>query len=142
MEKLWGDTMKSGEENGGWFFYEPKANIVHLNRASEGRHITLGHGSQYAPRIAAMPEIGPETRDQFRQFAAEGRSVRMIAFFHTHPNYAGGGSAGDNPSGADMQFQYDYGNPLGIIRNGSGYAFFSNGRKFYPNDPKANECIK
>lgn len=116
-------------------FYEGKINTVHVNRASPGNP-------------TSMPNIGPDTRNQFSQFRSEGRNVRMIAFFHTHanlpgdPRYGTGGSRSNSPSGDDDQFQFDRGNPLGIIRAGSGYAFFSNGRAFYPSDKKADMCIE
>lgn len=142
LDELWKRTTESGEENGALVIIEPAASTLHSIELSEGQHITLGNKTQYAPRVAAMPEIGPETRAALNRFRGAGRQVALFAFFHTHPNYASGGSGSGDPSGSDIQFQYDYGNPLGVIRTGSGFSFFSDGVAFRPGDAKADECIK
>ena len=140
LESQWERTTRSGEENGSLLFWERATNTYPRVPLSEGSHIRLGT-TQYAPYIPAMPEIGPETRSAQDNFAAAGRTVDFLAFFHTHPNYPGGDSGSGDPSGDDIDYQSQHGNVLGIIRTGNGYSFFSNGRTFGANDPKANDCI-
>jgi hypothetical protein len=69
------------------------------------------------------------------------RAVALFAIFHTHPNYLGGDSRNATANDDDMGFARDFGNPLGIIRNGKGYGFFIRGENFGPDDPRANDCI-
>src|SRR5262249_53460505 len=97
--------------------------------------------TEYAPNLPMMPEVGPETTKAFGDFAAAGRGVIFMAFFHTHPNFVSGASQNGDPSWDDTQYQSNHGNVLGIIRTGNGYSFFLNGKKFGPDDPKAVECI-
>ena len=133
FEAQWERTTQSGEENGSLIFYEQATNKYHKVTLSQGRHL----GSD-----PALPEVGPETRKAFDDFRNAKQEVYFFAFFHTHPNYPhSGDSRSGDPSGGDIQYQSDYRNVLGIIRTGKGYSFFSNGRTFWPNDARANECI-
>jgi hypothetical protein len=136
FEAQWTRTSQSGEENGTLIFYEQSTNAYPTVTLSEGRHMKEGVGS-----IPSMPEIGPETRKAFDDFLKAERTVYLLGYFHTHPNFPGGDSQSGNPSGGDIQYQLDNRNALGIIRTGKGYSFFSNGRTFLPNDPRANECV-
>lgn len=139
LDQAMRDTMRSGEENGGWMFYDPRANLMFVNRAAEGRHVNMGRVEGMRP---AMPNFVDETLDQFDQFRQNGRSVSLMAFFHTHPNSRiTGQPGGSGPSGPDAQFQFDFGNRLGIIVTSAGVSFFSGGLKFDSNDRRANECI-
>jgi hypothetical protein len=141
FEAQWKRTTQSGEENGSLVFYEKSTNTYPLVKLSEGRHLRFGK-TQYAPNVPAMPEIGRETDKALAEFRTTERSVYFLAFFHTHPNYPGGDSRSGEPTAdADIPYQSRYGNPLGIIRTGRGYSFFSNGKTFRPSDPKANDCI-
>lgn len=71
------------------------------------------------------------------------RKVEFLAFFHTHPNFPGipAESRSGAPTPEDTDYQRRRGNPLGIIRTGKGYSFFSNGKEFGPEDARANACI-
>jgi RHS repeat-associated protein len=140
FESLWDKTSKSGEENGELVFWERSTNTYPEVQLSEGRHVRQGP-TEYAPNLPMMPEVGPETTKAFDTFAAAGRSVNFIAFFHTHPNLVSGASQNGDPSWDDTQYQSIHGNVLGIIRTGNGYSFYLNGRKFGADDPKADECI-
>jgi hypothetical protein len=136
FEAQWNRTLRTGEENGSLVFYEHAANTYFRLSLSEGRHLT--------DRIStdpAMPESRGETRRALDYFRREGRNLYFLAFFHTHPNSPHTGKSSTGPSGDDIQFQSDFGNALGILRTGTGYSFFSNGRTFRPDDARANECI-
>jgi len=132
FEAQWNRTSGSGEENGSLVFYEQTANNYMRISLSEGRHFE---------GVPAMPEIRSETRKAIDYFKREERTLYLLAIFHTHSNFRNGESRSGAPSGDDIQLQSDFGNPLGIIRTGKGYSFFSNGRTFWPDDPRANECI-
>ncbi len=137
FEAQWTRTTKSGEENGSLIFYEQATNTYPKVRLSEGRHMT-----DRITSVPALPEIGPETRQAFEDFAKANRKVYFLAFFHTHPNYPRTGeSRSGGPSSGDIQYQSDFKNALGILRTGKGYSFFSNGTTFWPGDSRANECI-
>ncbi|HEX6042837.1 MAG TPA: hypothetical protein VFZ22_00005, partial [Pyrinomonadaceae bacterium] len=141
LEAQWERTTRTGEENGSLFFWERAKNLYHRISLSEGKHIRLGT-TQYAPVIPTMPEIGPETRNAIQYFSQSERNGEFLAFFHTHPNYPGGDSrSGEPTSDGDVPYQKANKNVLGIIRTGKGYSFFSNGKTFWPNDSKANDCI-
>jgi hypothetical protein len=132
FEAQWKRTTQSGEENGSLIFYEQATNNYMRISLSEGRHFEGG---------PAMPEIRREIRNARDYFSREGRTLHLLAIFHTHPNYPSGDSRSGDPSSGDEQLQSDYGNALGIIRTGKGYSFYSNGKTFWPDDPRANECI-
>ena len=137
FEAQWNRTLRTGEENGALIFYEQAANSYFRLSLSEGRHFT-----DRITSVPAMPEVRRETRNAFDDFSRQGRSLYLLAFFHTHPNFPHTGeSRSGDPSGDDVQYQSDHGNALGILRTGKGYSFFSNGRTFRPDDPRANECI-
>jgi len=137
FEAQWARTTQSGEENGSLIFYEQATNTYPKVTLSEGRHMT-----DRITSVPAMPEIGPETRKAFEDFAKANQKVYLLAVFHTHPDYPYSmGSRSGNPSNYDIQYQSDHQNALGIIRTSKGYSFFSNGKTFWPNDPRANECI-
>lgn len=132
FEAHWDRTTKSGEENGSLLFYEAATNTYPEVKLSEGRHLRFGK-TQYAPYLPTMPEIGPETRKALANFRSQGRDVYFLAYFYTHPNFASGRSATGEPSqDADVPYQKDMGNPLGIIRTANGYSFFSSGKSFGP----------
>ncbi len=137
FEAQWNRTLRTGEENGSLVFYEQATNTYYRVSLSEGRHV-----SDRITSVPALPEIGPETRNAFDHFSRVGRTVYLLAFFHTHPNFPHSGeSRSGDPSGDDIQYQSNHGNALGILRTGKGYSFFSNGRRFWPDDARANECI-
>jgi hypothetical protein len=147
FESLWEKTASprpgvEGEEHGALVFYEAATNNHPFVELSPGKHMRLGK-TQYAPNVPAMPNIGPETREAFAGFSKSKRAVNFLAFFHTHPNYVGlpPESRSGDPSQQDEDYQRDHGNPLGIVRTGKGYSFFSNGKTFGPGDAKANDCV-
>jgi YD repeat-containing protein len=148
FEAQWDKTAKSakpgveGEENGSLIFYEGATNKYPIVELSEGSHVRLGSTS-YAPSVPGLPEVGPETSKALADFSSSRRSVYFLAFFHTHPDFAGfpPESRSGDPSDWDKQYQRDYGNVLGIIRTSKGYSFFSNGKAFRSGDAKADECI-
>lgn len=102
FEAQWNRTLRTGEENGSAVFYEQASNNYMRISLSEGRHID---------NLPAMPESRRETRNARDYFSREGRTLYLLAFFHTHPNYAHSGeSQSGNPSDGDIQFQSDFGN--------------------------------
>lgn len=148
FEALWDKTVASsepgveGEEFGSLIFYEASTNTYPLVELSPGRHLRMGKTS-YAPYVPALPEIGPDTQKALTEFRNQKRSVELIVFFHTHPDYPGipSNSRSGKASPDDETYQRNYRNPLGIIRTGNGYSFFSNGKSFSTTDELANECI-
>ena len=146
FEALWQKTVASsgpdteGEEFGSLIFYEASSNSYPLVQLSPGEHVRYGTTS-YAPNHPALPKVGPDTENALREFRNQKRSVEFYVFFHTHPNFIGGDSRSGEPSGDDESYQRNYQNPLGILRSGKGYSFYSNGKTFWPKDDLANECI-
>lgn len=140
FERQWERTKQSGQENGTVLILEPQAQpiaLLHSRELSEGRHVKMGIGN-----VPAMPEAAGETDKHLASLRRDGRRVVLLAFFHTHPDLYGGRSRTNDPSGDDYQFQFEYGNALGIIRTSNGYSFFSNGTTFWPDNPKADECLQ
>lgn len=133
FEIAWKDTAKSGKENGGWIFYDPKANTLYSHRASEGER-------------RSMPRIEDDYRNQLSQFQRNGQAVVFFAMFHTHP----GGTP--YPSGDDLTWLGDKsksqtGNlpisKLGIVIHGPGkYTLFHQYGELSPTDRRLNDCIQ
>jgi hypothetical protein len=140
FEALWERTQKSGQENGAVIIYEPAANTLHAESLSEGETIREGK-SQYAPAIPAMPKSRSEINQHLSNYRSAGRRVALYAIFHTHPDFSPGNSRTGKPSGGDDQVQFDFGNPLGIIRTSKGYSFYDDGILFWPTEAKADQCI-
>jgi hypothetical protein len=145
FESLWDKTVKSqprnteDEENGEAIFYEQSSNTYPEVQFSQGYHFEAKSGYYKSP--PQMPEARTELRKAISAFEVAKRSVVLLAVFHTHPDYIGGDNRKAEPTQDDSDFLRDFGNPLGIIRNGKGYGFFINGKNFPSNDPRADQCI-
>lgn len=59
---------------GGWIFFEPWKNTVHLVRTPTDGDFT------------SMPDEGKQFEAQVNQYKAAGREMLFIGMFHTHPN--------------------------------------------------------
>jgi YD repeat-containing protein len=146
FESLWDETVKSGiraqkegDENGMAIFYESSNNTYPEVQFSQGYHFEAKSG--YYNSGPQMPEARSELRRALMDFHVARRAVALFAIFHTHPDYLGGDNRNATPTEDDTGWLRDFGNPLGIIRNGKGYGFFIKGENFGPDDPRANECI-
>jgi len=101
LNKAWQDTTKSGNENGGYAFYEPKTNTIHLTRHSEGLKASLPNEPE------DFVEIWNRTKEG-------GREMIFIAQFHTHP----GGTP--IPSFPDVGYVHNYPKPIASAKTGGG----------------------
>ena len=113
-------------------FYEPATNQYLRISLSEGK---------YFEGVPALPDVRIETKRAISEFRKAKRDVYFLAFFHTHPDFFDGESRKNTPTAADVQYQSDFRNPLGIIRSSKGYGFFSNGKSFDSQHVNANSCI-
>jgi RHS repeat-associated protein len=135
----WRQTEKSKEENGGWWFYDAAANTLHMNGATEGRHVDLGPPYGVRP---SMPKEQDEFMDQFRQFRENGRSVVFIGMFHTHP---GGYAHPDQPDYWNLinnPGKSAFPNAFGVIITGVGkYTVYNSRGELSAGDPRRDECL-
>lgn len=135
FDDYWGLTQRSGKENGGWFFFEPKTNTLVGRSASEGER-------------ASMPKEPAEFDAQMSQFKQNRQSVIFMFDLHTHPGGSVNLSSGDlgNINSASKKIASigvpggHY--PIGIVISGPGQItlFDRNGRLF-PNVKRLNECL-
>jgi RHS repeat-associated protein len=144
----WDQTIDSKEENGSAIFYDndsktyPKESLYKLK---QGRHVPFRNPStgNILSMDPAMPDAPGELRDLKDKFRQEGRNMYLLAFFHTHPNYVSGESRSGDPSDDDVNTLKRLNIPLGILKTGKGYSFFTphSNKGFTEDDPRANDCI-
>jgi RHS repeat-associated protein len=135
FEDAWNDTKKSGNENGGWIFYDQKANTTFIIRTPEGNKSSLGEQEWEAYNAT------------LRKFRENGQSVWFMGMFHTHPGMTPSSSQGDAYN-INYKSQRDGAgrDRVGIIIYGPGkYSFYDGGGPLYRYDdathPRLNDCL-